>query len=259
VGNASIAVVNDAFAKQLGGTRAVGQRITLADREREIVGVVASITEVGEIQGGVIKRAGFRRLTTPAVYVPSGTEYEGEPEPFDVILVRSALPVQVVSRAVAGQLRRFDPELTIRRAGSLEQQIRTIGADARFFATIIAAFAVVSLVLACVGLCGLLAQAVAQRLREIGIRVALGAGPVRVVWLVVSEGAVLVGAGLILGLPLSGAAGKAATALLFEVGPADPLTLTAASILLAVVAAAALWAPARRAARVDVVAMLKAE
>jgi putative ABC transport system permease protein len=256
-GSRRVALINEAFQRSFGQVPALGQRILVAKEPREVVGIVGNITEVGQIQGGVIRRAGFNRLTTPAVYIPSGTYHEQFS--FRVLLVRTSLPLPTLTRAVNGQLHAIDPEVTVRRAGSLEERVHSVGGDARFFATIIGTFALVALILASVGLYGLLAQSVSHRSREIGIRVALGADSRRIGWLVVGEAMALVAIGSVVGVVLVLAGGKATRSLLFEVGPADPLTLLGVVAVLAVVAGVATALPTRRAVRVDVVSVLKTE
>ena len=256
-GRRDVVVVNQAFARSFGTQPAIGQRILFAEQWREVVGVVGNVTEVGDIKAGVIKQAGFKRLSLPAIYVPSGTSYDGWP--FRYVLVRTSLPLDVMTKAVAQQMRAIDLELTIRRAGWLEDHIDGVGADTSFYAMIITTFALVALTLASVGLYGLLARLVAQRSRELAVRAALGAGPGRLSWTVLGEAAALVSCGLAVGLGLVFFATRATTTLLFEVAPNDPTTIAAAVALLALVAAFATFAPARRAIKLDVVTVLKSD
>ena len=256
-GNRRVVLVNEAFQRSFGQAPALGQRIKVANEWREVVGIVGNVTEVGQLRGRVIKQAGFSRLTTPAVYTPSGTYHDLFS--FRYLLVRTLLPQPEMTRAVNEQLRTIDPEVTIRRAGKLDDSVRSVGGDARFYGTIVGTFALVAVILASVGLYGLLAHSVSQRSKEIAVRVAPGASPRRIGWLVVSESVALVAIGTVLGLALALAGSKATSTLLFEVAPADPLTLIGMVGVFVAVAGVATYAPTRRAVRVDVVSVLKTE
>jgi putative ABC transport system permease protein len=124
---------------------------------------------------------------------------------------------------------------------------------------LIAAFAVVAVTLAGIGIYGVLAYHVTQRVPEIGVRLAVGASPADVIRLIVREGAALTAIGLGFGLAGALAAAQALTSLLFGIAPTDPLTFVAVAIGLAAVALAASYVPARRASRVDPMTALRAE
>jgi ABC-type antimicrobial peptide transport system permease subunit len=120
-------------------------------------------------------------------------------------------------------------------------------------------FGLLAMVLACVGLYGLLAYGVARRTHEIGIRMALGANRGQVLWTVVRESLALAGAGVAIGLPMAIAATQFISAQLYGVGPTDPATVTAATMMLAAVAVLAGYIPARRATKVDPILALRYE
>jgi putative ABC transport system permease protein len=163
-------------------------------------------------------------------------------------------------RQTAGKaLRALDPELAIQKVGTLEERLGRIDAPTRFQSLLMSLFAVVALVLAAVGLYGVLAQTVALRTREIGIRMALGARPAQVRRMVGGHALVLTGAGTLIGLAGALAGGRIIRGLLFEVSPTDPTTLVAAVALLMLVAACATWLPARRATQVDPATTLRSE
>jgi ABC-type antimicrobial peptide transport system permease subunit len=124
---------------------------------------------------------------------------------------------------------------------------------------LLAVFAAVALTLAAIGIYGVIAYAVSQRTREIGIRVALGATPARVVRLVVLHGAMLAAAGLAVGIPASLLLARAMNSMLFETPPSDPATLAAVALLLTVTALAACLVPLRKALRVDPAVALRRE
>jgi putative ABC transport system permease protein len=129
----------------------------------------------------------------------------------------------------------------------------------RTAAILLGTFAALALVLAAVGIYGVVAHAVGARTQEIGIRMAVGAGRGHVVRLMLRQVLGLALAGLAIGLGLALALGRAASSLLFEIGPGDPLTLAAVSALLGAVAVLAAWTPIRRATRVDPVVALRYE
>jgi ABC-type antimicrobial peptide transport system permease subunit len=120
-------------------------------------------------------------------------------------------------------------------------------------------FGLLALLLACIGLYGVLSYGVARRTNEIGIRMALGARGVSVLWLVLREALLLVAIGLVVGLVASFALTRTAASLLYELKPNDPLTISLATLLLAAVAFIAGYLPARRAARVDPMIALREE
>jgi ABC-type antimicrobial peptide transport system permease subunit len=124
---------------------------------------------------------------------------------------------------------------------------------------LLSAFAVIALLLAVVGIYGLLAYVVVQRRRELGIRVALGAQPGQIHRMILRQGLVLVAAGFALGIPATLALGRLLRGLLFGTEGIDPVTMTAAAAVMGIVSIAAIWLPARRATEVDPIAILRAE
>jgi ABC-type antimicrobial peptide transport system permease subunit len=141
----------------------------------------------------------------------------------------------------------------------MKEVVREMSAPQRFSATVLSGFAAGALLLAAIGLYGVLAFVVARRTREIGVRVALGAARSEVLGMILKQGMVLVGVGLVIGLAGSLAAVRVLRTLLFETEVYDLATFTIVPVLLAVVALAACYVPARRAAVVDPVVTLRAE
>jgi ABC-type lipoprotein release transport system permease subunit len=148
-------------------------------------------------------------------------------------------------------VRGLDPALPIIELGTVEDAMREEVAPARFYLLAMATFAGLAVVLACVGLYGVVAYIVSQRGREIGIRLALGAQRDQVIRLVLTQGLRPAVLGLVVGLALALALGRVAESLLFEVDPRDPLIMSAVAAGLLFVAIAASWVPAMRASRVD--------
>jgi ABC-type antimicrobial peptide transport system permease subunit len=164
--------------------------------------------------------------------------------------------------ALAGSARRaiheMAPDLPVYDIRTLASRAADSTSQARFSALLLAMFAGAALILATVGIYGVISFAVAQRTREIGIRIALGADRGAVLRLVVNEGAALAGVGLVLGGFAALGTTRVLRSLLFDVSPTDPLTVGTVTALLALAAIAASWVPARRAARLQPTEALRA-
>ena len=156
-------------------------------------------------------------------------------------------------------LARKDPELALYHVKTMEEYVATSVATPRFQTLLLALFAVVGLALTAIGLYGVMAYGVAQRTREFGIRLALGARPGEVLGLVLRGGLTLVAAGLIVGVVAGALATRLLGSALYGVDPLDPPTFAGVSAMLVAVAAMASYVPARRATRVDPIAALRAE
>lgn len=254
-GNRHVALVNDTLARRLSANAAIGLPIRIDDDVREVVGVVGDVTEVGAVTGGVIRRPGLGRVTLPAAYVPLGTTNPSHA----FLLVRTVLPPARAFIALGQRMRTIDPELAIRRPGSLDERVVAARAETRFSAVIVSVFAVVALVLSIVGLYGVLAHSVSQRMPEFGIRVALGATPRQIRWSVAGRAFGLVGIGAVIGVGLWWLSGHAVRQFLFEVAPSDPWALGIAGSVLATGAIVATWWPAQRASRVNPTVALRSE
>jgi len=152
-----------------------------------------------------------------------------------------------------------DPELPVASVVDLRQALATSMGETRTIGWLVATFALLALVLAAIGLYGLVTFGVSQRVREIGIRIALGARPESLVRMVLAHGILLAGLGVAAGLALSAVLGRALEGLLFGVGATDGPTLVGASLTLLATAVLAAWIPARRAAHVDAAVSLRDE
>jgi putative ABC transport system permease protein len=179
--------------------------------------------------------------------------------PFMTLLVRSPADRAAVVAAVRRAVRDVDRELAIGDVRTLEEMRDRSAAPARFRTLVLSTFAAMALLLASLGVFGVLASSVSQRRRELGVRIALGAKPADVYRLVIGEGARLAVAGLAAGAALALIVTRTLSALLYEVSASDPVTFAGAAVLLFAVAAAAGYLPARRATRVDPVEALRAE
>jgi hypothetical protein len=177
-----------------------------------------------------------------------------------MLLVRGSLPPAEMSAIVRRVAREVDPSLRLRRdVTAAEANVAHFMSVHRFVLALLGGFASLALVLAAIGLYGVIAYGVSQRTRELGVRIALGADAADIVAMVLREALSLAGIGIAVGAVAAVAATRALRGLLFGVQPGDPATLGATALLLAVVAIAAAYLPARRAATTDPVEALRAE
>jgi len=207
---------------------------------------------------GVIESTRSRRLTDgprPTMYFP----LKQEPVQERTLSIRTGLAPSSTISHVQDVVKSLDPNVPAFGAHTLAQQKNDSLALQRMAATLLTGFGVLALLLAGIGIYGVLAYAVSRRTREIGVRMALGAQIADVLRLVLGQGLVLTGVGLGLGLVGAVAATRLLTAFLYEVKPLDPMTFVAVSVLLALVALAACWLPARRAACVNPMVALRHE
>jgi hypothetical protein len=171
--------------------------------------------------------------------------------------VRTAGDPIAVLPSIRSAVRRADPQVTVAAPRSMQDLMADSSADPRFLASLISTFGVLALLLAAIGLYGVMAYTVARQAREIGIRVALGARPVRVCLHVVIRAMLLTVPGLALGLVSVLATGRVIDALLYGVSPADPVALSVVAAVFVTVALVASAVPARRAASIDPVVVLR--
>ena len=174
--------------------------------------------------------------------------------------MKTAVPPGTLGEAARRAVYSIDPNLPVANVRSLEQIIARSISQPKFYMTLLGAFAGVALALAAIGIFGVLSYAVAQRTREIGIRMALGAQQRAVLGLVVRQAMILAAAGIGIGTVSALALSRSLVAtLLFSTSPHDGGTFAAVALLLAAVALASSYIPARRATRVDPIVALKAE
>jgi putative ABC transport system permease protein len=246
-----VAIADEMFAAKLGGVHAaVGRRFTREatpsgpEKTFEIVGVVRSSSYVS-----------LKDEPYPVVYFAAS---QGRASQRARIMVRSSLPAESATSAITAALGSLDRRIEVRYA-VMPTMIRDTLVQDRLLAALSAGFGGLAALLTMVGLYGLVAYSVTRRTGEIGIRMALGATPRNIARLLLGETGVLLAIGAACGVGLALAGGRAASALLFRVTPSDPATLAAAVALLAVIAVAASYFPARRATRIEPVAALRAD
>jgi putative ABC transport system permease protein len=183
---------------------------------------------------------------------------DADPDDFDTLMIRSQAPVGDTISAVKRRLAQASPEISL-AFHVFESDIRDTLVRERLMATLSGFFGFLAAVLAVIGLYGVMSYTVQRRTNEIGIRMALGAGRLSILGMILLDALLLLTVGIVIGLGLSLALGKAASSLLFGLRPSDPTTLGLAVALLAAVAVAASYIPARRASKVDPIAALRYE
>jgi putative ABC transport system permease protein len=243
-GPAAVIVSESAAARFFPGERAVGQRVRLGDMEAEIVGVV-----------GDVRRASLTDTPRADMYFP----FERAAIPSITLFVRTDGEPLHALPAVKDVVRRIEPLAVIYQTDTMAHVAEASAAVTRLATQLLAGFAAIALLLAAVGIYGVMAYRVRRRTRELGTRLALGASPAQITRLVLRQAGVVALAGVVLGLAAAAFATRTLSSLLFGVTPWDPVTLAAAVALLALATLAASWLPARRAARVDPAASLAVE
>jgi predicted permease len=211
------------------------------------------MTVVGVV--GAVKHYALDTDSRVALYTPHRQSGAGSLS----IAARTTTDPVSVAAAVTREARAIDPNLPVYDVKTMDQWLSESLARRRFAMLALGLFALVAMILAAVGIYGVMSYSVAQRTREIGIRVALGAQTRNVLKLVISQGMLLAGAGVGAGLIAAFAITRVMGSLLFGVGATDPLTFAAIALLLAGVALLACWIPARRAAKVDPMIALRYE
>jgi putative ABC transport system permease protein len=212
----------------------------------------------GEVVGiiGDVKDAGLAEPDPPQIFLP----YKQWPIQAMAVMLKTAVPPRSVADAARKTVYSLDGNLPVGNVRTLEEVVARSISQPRFYMTLLAVFAGVALVLAAIGIFGVLSYAVAQRTREIGIRMALGAHAGSVLGLVVREALIMSSAGVILGMSAAFLLTEWLVAqLLFNTSPHDPATFVGVAATLTLVSMAAAYVPARRATRVDPIVALRAE
>ena len=239
-----VALVNEAMARRYWpGESPVGARIEIHGAKRTVVGVTRDF-----------RLTSFRERPGPQAYVPIE---QGDALGRLTLLVRGR--AGAADRAVLAEIRRLDRTLPVVGPRSYESELSGQLVPQRLGTALLGLFGLLSLVLAAVGIYSVISYSVARRVREIGVRMALGAQPADVRSLFVTQTARPVVAGLLAGLALGAAAGFFLRGFLYETSPSDPAAFSGAAALLLACALAAAWLPARRATRIDPIAALRDE
>ena len=248
-----VVLLTESAARQyFPGEDPIGKKITLGwgrgpGRPRaggEVVGII-----------GDIKDAGLNEADPPQIYVPYGQW----PLQGMAVVLKTAVRPETITDAVRREVYSVDPNVPVGNVRTLQQVVERSISQPRFYMTLLSLFAALALVLAGVGTFGVLSYAVAQRSREIGIRMALGAQERTVVGLIVGHAMVLAGIGVALGVTAAWFLSRLLSAFLFATHPRDFTTFAAVGLVLGLVALFASYLPARRATRIDPVVALRAE
>jgi putative ABC transport system permease protein len=239
-----VCLVNEAFVRRHFKERnPIGARVSLQPpfngrvQIREIVGVARQTSGEPDAPQELLQ------VYTPLAQFPTGDVY--------MVVQPSAGTAEALTPLVRRVVARHDPDLPVRRDRTLEVLSIQSTAGYRFRATMVATFAALALVLAMVGVFGVLACTVQQRQREIGVRMALGATSSRVMWLVFRDAGWMVASGALVGVILAGVSGHLIATFLFGVDPLDPLTFASVPVVILLTAIAAAAAPAWRASRIN--------
>ncbi len=245
-----VAIVSESFARHfLGGRDPIGQYIKQSGPENnvpfmEVVGVV-----------GDVKYTGLQKDTDAAYYMPYRQNYGRRM----FLVVRSSGNAAGLAQALRREIQAIDPGVTLDRASTMDAELALAVAQPRFDTMLLALFAGIAVLLAAVGIYGVMAWSVARRTHEIGVRMALGAGQASVLGMVIRQSAALALAGIALGLAGALVLTRWLAALLFTISATDPLTFAAVALGLLGVALVAGFIPARRATRISPAAALRCE
>jgi macrolide transport system ATP-binding/permease protein len=226
------------------GEDAIGTRVRRSPNDpwRTVVGIVGSVKQYG--------LAVDQRM---AVYYPLAQM----PRTVMYLVARTSSDPVTMAKAIIGEIRKVDPDLPVPEVRTMQDRIDSSLARQRFSMTTLTAFAAFAVLLAGVGVYGVMTCLVAQNTRIIGVRVALGAPRASILWMVIREGMTMAGTGIVAGLIGAVALARVMTSLLFGVSGTDPLTFSTGAALLGGVALMACCVPAYRATRVDPIVALR--
>jgi predicted permease len=258
--SSNLIIVNQSFAHgYFPGRSALGGRVRGGEHDTfpwtTIIGVVGDVR--GNSIAGDTHETVIEKAPEPEIYRPFW--HGAGPQQAAFIATRSSLPPQTLIPALRAAARSIDPAIALAGLRTMQQALDTATARRRFQTTLLTIFAVTSLLLALIGLYGLLAYSVRQRVAEIGVRIALGASRARVISMVVRQGIRLVLVGLALGIAAAFVLVRFLAGVLYRVSPYDPWTFVAAPALVLLAALIACSAPAWHAAHIEPVEALRSE
>jgi ABC-type antimicrobial peptide transport system permease subunit len=241
-----VVLLTESAAKMFfGADDPIGKRISLGRpiKDAEVIGIVGDVRQVPDSAPGAI------------TYVPNTQS----PQQEMLVFVRTMRDPAAIGGGLRRAVHEVAPQLPLSDLQTMRQREGRATAQNRFRAMLLTAFALAALLLAAIGIYGVLSFAVTVRTREMGIRIALGAERGSVQWLVLGEGLALVGLGIVIGLAGAFAGARVLRTFLFDLTPSDPLTYISIVVVLVVTAVLASWIPGLRASRVDPVIALRAE
>ena len=245
-GGLLVAVVSQTFARQVfPGRNPIGEWLRIAGQMRQVVGVA----EDGPSND-------LHELPQPFLYLPYGQA----PSAGDItLMVETAGQPEALARAVRDELKRYDPRVTVYSSQTLKQQMDDALSQDRMMASIASGVGIFGVILTAAGLFGLLQYTVNRRTRELGLRMALGAGPVEIQRMVLAESVRMAAKGIPIGLMMLAGAGWYVRSWLLGITPLNPLVYVSSAAGVLMVTLMAAWLPARRATQVDPMAALRSE
>jgi predicted permease len=241
-----VAVVNQAAVKEIfGGASPVGRTLRVGGSDIRIVGVINDMPyrDRREPVPATLYESAFQRAAWGGYHV----------------FVRTATPLARLERPLREAVTEVDPDIPVRQIRAQTEIIAQSGAKERAFTQLLTIFGAFALLIASIGLNGVTSYAVTRRTSEIGVRLAVGARPGHILWLVLRQVVVLAGIGLAIGVPVSLAAARVVESLLYGVAPSSPTVIVAAATVMLAVAVGAGLAPALRAARLDPIVAVRSE
>jgi putative ABC transport system permease protein len=244
-----VAMVNEAFVRRYwAGQAPLGKRVTLRFQgppaERTVVGVM-----------GDVRHSGLHSDAAPAVFVPHAQAPTGAVQ----LVARTSGDVVLAQRSIRAELSKMNGAMPLSEITSLEARMSDSLRERRFHLGLLGAFSLTALLLAAVGIYGVMNQLTSERTREIGVRVALGARANDVVWMVLRQGMSIASAGLVAGLLIALASTRLMSGMLFQVEPLDAFTYVGALTVIVLVAGCASLIPAMRAAATNPVTVLRSD
>ncbi len=259
-----VAVINETMANRVFGSAgaAIGRPFyrsaTLPGKAEPMIDKAGAFTVVGVV--GDVHDSGLREPIGAVAWPRRAHTPTGRGQLTLVVRARGdARQAAGLMPALREAVRRTDPSMPLRDIETVAARLRNATRQEGLVATLSSAFGVLALLLACVGLYGVMAYGVARRRAEFGLRLALGASRGDVSWLVLRETLTVIALGVAIGVPAALAASRFISRLLFGLAPTDPVTIAAAVVVLAIVAILAGYLPARRAARIDPLIALRHE
>ena len=246
----AVAIVNSAMAKRFFGGDPLGKSFVVPSNNPAKSVVVQIVGEARDTRDWTLSKG-----PQPEFYVPSS---QSDQAPFS-LLVRTADDDRSILGAIRDQVRIVDPAAPVTGAQTLHDIISDKVAEPRFQTSLLGAFGILSLLLAIVGIYGVVSYSLAQRTHELGVRLALGASPPTIIRLILKEELLVAFAGIALGAAASLALTRYLASLLFEIKPSDPITFVAVAAVLFASSLAAAYLPARRALRLDPITALRHE
>jgi predicted permease len=260
--SARVVIINQAMAKKYWPKEdAIGQVITIGkglgpqfdDQPRQVIGIVGDVRETGLADQDV-----------GVMYIPAGQVPEGLTQLANSVLplswcIRSAMDPMSLRTAIERQIQAVDGQMPVSKVRTMDQVIAEGVSRQHFNMLLLSIFAAIALILAAIGIYGLMSYSVEQQTQELGIRIALGAGKEQVLKLIVRQGMMPVGIGVAAGLAIAFGVTRLLSSLLYGVKPSDPLTFGGVAVVLTSVALSAIYIPARRAMKVDPLVALRNE